>query len=41
MDLSMRYLYGAPQSLYGDSDISAQSFIQYFDCSRGTLDFKN
>ena len=43
MDLSMRYLYGAPSLLYGDSDadISAQSFIQYFDCSNGVLKFKN
>ena len=41
MDLSMRYLYGAPSLLYGDSDadVSAQSFIQYFDCSNGFLRF--
>lgn len=44
-DLSMRYVYGAPSSLYGnsnvDSDISNQSFIQYFDFSNGALKFSN
>ena len=42
-NLTMRYLYGAPGSLYLDNtqDISYQSFSQSFDCNNGILGFNN